>query len=396
MGLTACPLMFPTTGQSRPCDSKPAKMSLMQYPIRPNILRMRPYPPGKPIEDVQRELGLTDVVKLASNENPIGPSRKAIEALMASASDVSVYPDARSLRLRTKLAERHGISIDQVMVGNGSDEIIAVLGQMFLEPGTELVMGHPSFLRYDAAAHVSDSKLVKVPLTADWKHDLPAMARAVNEKTRLVFIANPNNPTGTIVDGDELAQFLDGLADHVLVVLDEAYFEYAQGTDYPNCVELLQRGRRIVVMRTFSKAFGLAGLRIGYAFADPAVVQAYDSARAPFDVNLPAQFAAMAALDDYDHLERTLQVNREGMDYLLSEMTGMGLATIPSRANFVCIRVDRDDNAVFSDLLRQGVIVRPGSVLGLPGYIRVSIGTMPQNQQFVEALKMTVSVGATA
>jgi len=362
----------------------------MPFAIRPNILRMQPYPPGKPIEEVQRELGLTDVVKLASNENPLGPSPLAVQAMVKAARDTNFYPDARGWALKQKLATRFGVSVETVMLGNGSDEIIGVLGSIFLEPGTELLMGDPSFLRYDAAADVNAAKLVKVPLTADWRHDLPAMVRAVTDQTRLVFIANPNNPTGTIVTKKELDSFLGDLPDHVVTVLDEAYAEFVSDSGYPDGIEYVKEGKSVIALRTFSKAYGLAGARVGYGFALSAIVQAYNSARPPFDVNSLAQSGAIAALDDDEHLGATLANNAIGLEQVIREMTVLGFETIASHTNFVCVRLLQDELPVCDALLRQGVIVRPGTPLGMPGFLRVSIGTKSELDRFVTALAQAV------
>lgn len=355
--------------------------------IRPNILRMKPYPPGKPIEEVQRELGLTTIDKLASNENPLGPSPLAVQAMIEAASGTHIYPDARSWNLRQALAEKHGVSPESIMLGNGSDEVIAVLGNMFLEPGTEMVMGDPSFLRYDAAAEVAAAELVKVPLTTEWIHDLPQMAKACTDTTRLVFIANPGNPTGTIVRQAEFDAFLSALPATATVVLDEAYAEYVDDPDYPDAISLVKSGKPVIALRTFSKAFGLAGVRIGYGVADPTIVEAYDAARMPFDVNLLAQAAACAALKDHDHLRKTVEANAQGRARFVSEMSDLGLKTVPSQANFVCVKVGNEDLPYYQALLRRGVIVRPGTVLGMPGYLRVSIGTDEQMERFYSAFK---------
>ncbi len=355
--------------------------------IRPNILRMQPYPAGKPIEEVQRELGLTEVVKIASNENPLGPSPMAVEAMKRAVSGVNFYPDASGYLLKQKLASRFGVDVSQVMIGNGSDEIIGVIGLMFLEPGTEMLMGEPSFLRYGAAAVLGDSGLVRVPLDPQLRHDLPAMAKAVTDRTRLVFIANPNNPTGTIVSRQVLQSFVRDLPTGVTVVLDEAYHEYAcQDPDYPDGLDLLREGLPVVVLRTFSKAYGLAGIRVGYGFASSEVVQSFNAARNPFDVNAVAQAGAMAALDDEAHLERTRSANKTGLARLMSGLTAMGYQPVPSHANFVCVDLHRDSAALYGELLKKGVIVRPGTQLGLPSYLRISVGTERETDLFLQAL----------
>lgn len=367
----------------------------MSYPIRPNILRMQPYPPGKPIEEVQRELGLTDVVKLASNENPVGASRMAIEAMKAAAEEVHLYPDARGYSLKQKLAEIHDLSPDHIMLGCGSDEIIGVLGNLFLEPGTELLMPDPSFMRYDAAANLNAAKLVKVPLDSNFNFDVQAILSAVTGSTRLIFLANPNNPTGTLLRKDQFESLLSKLPGNVVVVLDEAYHEYVDRPEYPDSLSYIRAGAPVVSLRTFSKAYGLAGIRVGYGFADPEIVKSFNAARSPFDINSLALAGAEAALSDFDHLARTLQVNREGMTQIVEAAHEMGLKTVPSQANFVCIKVG-DSKEVTEKLLHLGVIVRPGVQLGMPEHIRVSIGTKAQNDRFISALKQSLPKGVPA
>ena len=267
-------------------------------PIRPAILKMSPYSPGKPIDEVKRELGLDRVVKLASNENPLGPSPRAVEAVKAAAETLHLYPDASCFSLREALAAKYGLPMNQIVVGNGSDEIIHLLGQIFLEDeGDEIIVGDPSFVRYDAAAGLANCRLIKVPLTADMRLDIPAMAARASERTRLIFIANPNNPTGTIVSQVEIEGLLQSVPSSTVVVLDEAYFEFAQSAPgMPNSLDYLSRFPNVVGMRTMSKAYGLAGLRVGYAFVSPEISDAIDRAREPFNVNILAQAAAIGAL----------------------------------------------------------------------------------------------------
>lgn len=360
----------------------------MPAPIRSNILAMSPYSPGKPIDEVKRELGLTEVVKLASNENPLGPSPLAVAAVRAAAEQMHLYPDAASYDLRKKLSEHFGVDYNQVLVGNGSDEIIHLLGQIFLGgPDDEIVVGYPSFVRYDAAAHLADCQIKRVPLDSSLTHDLDAMAAAVGPKTRLVWIANPNNPTGTIVRKAEFEAFLDKMPSHVTVVLDEAYFEYAQGvSDFPNSVDYVKAGRSVIGLRTFSKAYGLAGIRVGYGFAAPDVVDAINRAREPFHVNSLAHAAACAALDDTDFIQRTVAANADGLRILEEAFRSVGAKPIESFANFVCADLGRPAKPVFEALLKRGVIVRSGHVLGLDNYLRVSIGTNLENEKFAQAL----------
>lgn len=357
---------------------------------------MRPYSPGKPIEEVQREFGLTRVIKLASNENPLGPSPLAIAAVEQAAREMHIYPDASSYRLVQAIAERYAVPADQVLFGNGSDELIHYLGLIFLNgPEDEMIVGDPSFVRYDASAQVVGAKLVKVPLDADLRHDLTAMAAAVTERTRMIWIANPNNPTGTIVTRAEIDTLLANTPAHVVVVLDEAYAEYAADEpDYATSLDYLAT-ERVVGLRTFSKAYGLAGIRVGFGFAPPAVVDAFQRVREPFNVNSLAQAAAIAALGDREHLAAGVKMNRESAAALMEAFRAVGAKPVASFANFVCADMGQPGEPIFRELLKRGVIVRSGHVLGLPNYLRVSCGTLAEVQEFASALREVMSL-ATA
>lgn len=366
--------------------------------IRPNVLGMTPYSPGKPVDEVKRELGLDRVVKLASNENPLGPSPKAVAAVREAAARMHVYPDGAAYALRSTLSAKFGVDAKGILVGNGSDELIHLLGLVLLEEGDEMMMGDPSFSRYDAAAHLAPARLVKVPLDADYRHDLPAMARAITPKTRLVWIANPNNPTGTVVRKSEVDRFLADVPEDVVVVLDEAYFEFAQGLDdFPDSLDYVRAGRpNVVGLRTFSKAYGLAGIRVGYGFAPPAIADAIERAREPFDVNSLAQVAAVAALGDDEHLRNTVETNRRGLKTLAGAFTAVGAKPLESFANFMYADLGRPARPVFDALLRRGVITRPGDVLGNPTCLRVSVGTDEEMEIFVNELKNVMDAAVAA
>lgn len=370
----------------------------MSFPLRPNVRRMTPYSPGKPISELQRERDVHPIVKLASNENPLGPSPKALEAIAEAARDLHLYPDASGYALRKALSERHQIPMDQIVLGNGSDEIIHLLGQVLLGSETdEVIVGEPSFVRYDAAAHLANCRLVEVPLDRDLRHDLSAMARAVNDRTRLVFIANPNNPTGTIVTRGEIERFLADLPTHVLVVVDEAYSEYASvAPEYPDSLDLLRSGKPIFGLRTYSKAYGLAGIRIGWGFGPAEVTDSIERAREPFNVNSLAQAAAVAALGDAEHLARTLDENDRGMKRLIEAFRSSGVGWTPSHANFVLVDLGGPARPIFEALLAHGVIVRPGDVLGMPNHLRISIGSETEVDQFLRAWDVVVPRGVTA
>lgn len=361
---------------------------MSEIPVRPNVLKMMPYSPGKPIDEVKRELGLERVIKLASNENPLGPSPLAVAAIKEAADQIHLYPDGSAFLLRQALSEHYKIPISQVIVGNGSDELIHLLGQIFLgSPDDEVIVGYPSFVRYDASAGLADCKLVRVPLTDDMRLDLRAMANAVNAHTRLVFIANPNNPTGTIVTDSELDEFLATIPSSVVVVLDEAYFEFAEGTPgFPNSLDYIGKYPNVIGMRTFSKTYGLAGIRVGYAFVSETISDAIDRAREPFNVNFIGQVAAAAALKDKEHLRKTVELNRRGLDRMERAFTELGAKPYKSYANFIMADLGQPARPVFQALLERGVITRSGDVLGMPNCLRVSVGTDEEVQIFIEEL----------
>lgn len=352
---------------------------------------MHPYSPGKPIDEVKRELGLKDVVKLASNENPLGPSPKAIAAVKAAAEEMHLYPDGSAYDLKQAISSKFGVPSKRVVVGNGSDEIIHLLGLVMLaDPSDEVIVGEPSFVRYDAAAHLAPSKLIKVPLDSDYRHDLSAMAARVSPNTKMVFVANPNNPTGTVVGRREVDAFLRDVPPEVLLILDEAYFEFAEHLeDYPASTLYLDRPN-VVGLRTFSKTHGLAGIRVGYGFVPEWLSDAIDRAREPFDVNALAQAAGIAALSDTEHVRRTIENNTRGMKRLNEFLVAHGARPVESYANFVLADFGRPSRPLFDQLLRQGVIVRPGDVLGCPNCLRISIGTDEEMTKLLSALEQSI------
>ncbi len=364
-------------------------MSVVSTPalhVGENISRLIPYQPGKPIEEVKRELGLTEVTKLASNENPLGPSPKAVQAMRDVAEKVYLYPDGACYELRQAVASHLNLPEDHLIFGNGSDEIIHYLGVTYLQPGDEVIQADPSFVRYEAAAILNDAPCIKVPLK-HWTHDLEAMADQITERTRLIFIANPNNPTGTIVTHREVETLLNRLPARVLLALDEAYFEYVENPDYPRGVEFVQEGRNVILLRTFSKAYGLAGLRLGYGIARPEIVGHLDQVREPFNVNLIAQAAGVAAIADQEHVERSRQVNAAGKRMLYGAFEALGMEYAPTEGNFIWVDVGRNSREVFNALLKRGVIVRTGDIFGAPTHLRVTIGTQSQNETFLNALE---------
>jgi histidinol-phosphate aminotransferase len=358
--------------------------------FKPPVRDLVPYEPGKPVEEVQRELGLERVVKLASNEGPFGPFPEALEALAAAAPELNRYPDGGGYRLRMALAERHNVRFEEVALGAGADGVVDALSQISLDPGDEIVCGWPSFPSYVIGA----TKLGALPRTIplrDGRYDLDAMLAAVTERTKLVYVCHPNNPTGTMNTRAELDDYFERVPDHVLTVLDQAYFEYVDDPDYADGIEEYAKGgRQVIVLRTFSKIFGLAGLRVGYGVGPASVVTAVGKVRRAFDITTPAQVAALASLEApgaAEELVRRRRVNAEGRPAIEQALGDHGFEPFtPAVANFVFAEVAEDSRPLFERLLREGVIVRPTAGFGAPGGIRVTVGTPEENALFAEAL----------
>ncbi|MCM8790857.1 MAG: histidinol-phosphate transaminase [Candidatus Omnitrophica bacterium] len=366
----------------------------MKNRVRPNILKVNQYVPGKPIEEVQRQLGLKEVVKLASNENCLGPSPKALASIRKSLVNINRYPDTSCFYLRKKLAKKLGVDEASLIFGNGSDEIICMAVRTFVAPGDEVVMAKPTFLIYEIVSQIQDATVRFVPIDSSLKHDLRAMKDAVTERTKIVFIANPDNPTGTYVTKNELESFLEGLPDKVVVFLDEAYFEFANYMyrDYPNGTDYLDRPG-VIVARSFSKAYGLAGLRIGYGISSPEVIGYMERTREPFNVNLLAQEAATAALDDKAFLKKSLEHVVREKEFLCSWLRKHNVDYIESATNFILVDVKADCKQVFNALLKKGVIVRDMKAWGMDSFIRVTVGTRAENEKFLESLKSVIRRG---
>lgn len=355
------------------------------------VSSINPYVPGKPIKELERELGITGSVKLASNENPIGPSPKAMDALkryLSGECDLHRYPEGSGYYLKDALAKKLGcnISQDELILGNGSNELLDIAVRTFMGPGDEAVMAKPSFVVYSMAVQAVGGRSVEVPLAKDYSHDLSAMADAVTEKTKIVFIANPNNPTGAINRRAEFTDFIKRIPDGVLVIVDEAYYEYVTDADYPNTLKYFRDGMDILVLRTFSKAYGLAGLRIGYGIGKKEILQEMNKVRAPFNTSTAAQLAALYALSDEEHLKKSITVNEEGKEYLYKELDALNLCYVPTQANFIYMPFKRNAREIYESLLRKGVIIRP---MGLEE-IRVTVGLPEENIRFVEAMKKIV------
>jgi len=360
---------------------------------RTAIDRITPYSPGKPIEEVARELGLdpTTIIKLASNENPLGPSPCAVAAIREHLSEIRLYPDSDSFSLRQALAAHLDVQADQVIVGRGSDEVMHFLATAFLQDGDEVVMGDPPFSMYEISTLLMGAVPVKVPLR-EFAHDLPAMAAAITPRTKLVYIANPHNPTGAMNATAEIEAFLAVVPTHVLVVLDEAYYEYVTRADYPQSLAYVRQGCNVLVMRTFSKIYALAGLRIGYGICGrPEVMQALNQVREPFNVANLAQYAAIASLHDPAQITRSRATNEDGKAFLYAAFARLGLPCVPTESNFILVDVKQPCRDVFGKLLREGVIVRTGDIFGYPTMIRVTIGTAEENTRFITSLERVLA-----
>jgi len=354
--------------------------------FRSSVTGLTPYQPGKPVEDVQRELGLARVIKLASNEGPFGPFPEALEAMARSAVELNRYPDGGAYRLHAAVAARHSVAFDEVCVGAGADGCIDMLSQAILEPGDEVVCGWPSFPSYVIYARKQGATVTTVPL-ADHRYDLDGLLAAVTPRTKLVYICNPNNPTGTMSTTAEVDAYFERVPEHVLTVIDQAYFEYIDLPDYADAVDrYLKDGRRVAVLRTFSKIYGLAGLRIGYAVAARGICAAMAKVRRPFDLTTPAQVAALASLDAAAEIARRRLVNAEGLERLEAVLREHSFEPAPAVGNFLFAETGADANELFQRLLREGIIVRPLAGFGAPTAIRVSVGTPDEIEAFATAL----------
>jgi histidinol-phosphate aminotransferase len=353
---------------------------------RKGILKLISYVPGRSIEEVQKEFGVKRWIKLASNENLLGPSPKAMVAINKELSNIYLYPEGPCTLLRQALAHKFSVPEEQVVISNGADNLILMIANAFVDEGDEVVMANPTFPVYTNATRIMGGRLVQVNLK-DFTHDLRGMLRKVTRKTKLVFICNPNNPTGTIVGQKPFDRFLSELPDRVVVVLDEAYCDFVDDPDYPDGLSYIKEGRQLILLRTFSKVYGLAGLRLGYALGRKDLVYCLYQVRDPFPVHRLGQVAGVAALNDRDHIRRSIQLVHDGRRYLYREFEKMGLFYIPSQANFVFVDLRKDSKEVFQALLREGVIVRPGNMYGTPTFTRVTVGRMEDNRTFIRALR---------
>jgi histidinol-phosphate aminotransferase len=357
--------------------------------VRENIQKLSPYIAGKPIEETKREFNLKEVIKLASNENPLGASPKAVAAIKKAASGVNRYPDSNSFYLKKKLASAFKLEPENFVLGNGSDELIDIVIKTFVNEDETILTSQRTFLEYEIISKVNNRKAITLPLKG-FKFDLEAIKKKIDSKTKLVFIANPNNPTGTYVNKPELEKFLKGLPKNVIVVLDEAYDTFIDVKDYPRGVDYIKKDN-LIVLQTFSKAYGLSGLRIGCAICAEHLSVFMEKTRQPFNVNLLAQAGALAALDDKQFLKKTRDLTLKGKKYLYQAFGKMGLSYVPSAANFILLDVKQDCRVIFKDLLKLGVIVRDMKQYGLDTFIRVTIGLPAENAKFIKALKIVLS-----
>ncbi|MDQ8735441.1 histidinol-phosphate transaminase [Paenibacillus sp. LHD-38] len=357
-----------------------------------NIVHLPVYQPGKPVEDVKRELGLKEVIKLASNENPFGCSEQAKAAVIEEIGNFNIYPDGASVELAEALADELGVETNQIIFGTGSSEIILMINRAFIVPGDETIMADETFPQYKHNAEIENARIIEVPLK-EGKHDLPAMLAKVNDRTKIIWICNPNNPTGTIVTLPELSAFLKQVPANVLVVLDEAYGEYIDDPEFPDGIKLLSEHRNLIVLRTFSKIYGLAALRIGYGVGHPDVIRFTNQVREPFNTSRAAQAAAKAALSDKAFIDYCRDQNKKGLLYLSEQFDRLGLSYFPAYGNFMMVDVKRTSTEVFDGLLRRGIISRPRWTY-YPNHIRITVGTSEQNEKFISALEQALQESA--
>jgi len=353
--------------------------------LPPNIKRIRPYVPGKPVEELERERGIS-AIKMASNENPLGPSPLALEAVRQHLFQAHRYPIGDGFYLRRKLAERLGVSMEEIILGSGSTDVIELVARTFLTSADDVITSRHSFVMYTLAVQEMNSLMIYAPLKKD-TYDLDAILDLITPRTKVIFLANPNNPTGTMVKAAEVDRFLDRVPSHIIVVLDEAYYEYVQDPDYSHALEYVRQKKPVIVLRTFSKIYGLAGLRVGYGIAHGEFISCLNKVRSPFNTTSVAQAAALAALDDEGHVRKSIESNRQGYQHLTHEFDRLGVRFVPSVTNFIFVDIRRDCMETYQRLLERGVIVRPLKSNGFPTAVRVTIGTPDENAKFIQSLK---------
>lgn len=354
--------------------------------VRKGIVDLKPYIPGKPIEEVKRELGIEEVVKLASNETSIGPSPLALEAIREEIESINLYPEGSSRLLREKIAYKLNLNKEMIIVGNGADNIIGLVGMAFVNKSDEVIIGEITFPAYEAITKIMGGNVIPVKFK-DYTYNLEEIAQQINERTKLIFICNPNNPTGTIVNKEAVDKFIRQIPEGIIIVFDEAYYDYVEDENYPNTLSYVLEKKNVILLRTFSKIAGIAGIRIGYGIAKPELIGYLRQVASPFPANRLAQVAASASLDDKKHYKQVLKSNQEGKKYLYKELKKLNLFYLPIEANFIFIDLKTNANVIFEKLLKKGVIIRPGKTWGCPNFIRVTIGTLNENQNFIQALK---------
>ena len=350
------------------------------------VSSLHPYLPGKPVSELERELGISDIVKLASNENPLGCSKKALVAMQQEFSQISRYPDANGYYLKEAISQRLGVEMDQLTLGNGSNDVLDLIARTFAGKGSEVIFSQHAFVVYPIVTTAVEATSVVIP-AKNYGHDLEAMADAINNKTRLIFIANPNNPTGTCENSTDMRNFMQRVPENVIVVMDEAYYEYVDDPDYPQTINWLSEYPNLIITRTFSKAYGLAGARIGYSVSHSEIAGLLNRVRQPFNVNSFAMTAATVALSDVDFLNQAIALNKQGMNFLTEQLALLDYEYIPSMGNFLTVDMATDAGEVYQKLLHKGVIVRPVANYQMPQHLRISIGLMEENQRFIDALK---------
>jgi len=358
----------------------------MKKLVRQEIEDMVPYPPGKPIEELERELGISGSIKLASNENPLGPSPNAVSAILNEVSSLNRYPDGSGFYLKSKLSKKYGLPPEQIILGNGSNELIELIIRTFLSPGEQVIQPFPTFLVYEKVVLGAGCEIHSIPLS-NFNIDLNAILRAITSKTKLIFLNNPNNPTGLAITKHDMAEFLRSVPDDILVLLDEAYIEFVSDEGLANGLQLLNEFPMLIVCRTFSKLYGLAGLRVGYGFSSETLIDYMNRVRQPFNVNSLAQVAATAALDDQAFINKTMLLVKEGLAYLYENLDQMGLEYIPTQTNFFLIKIPQDGRKIYQLMQKKGLIIRSMDNYGLPDYIRINVGLQEENERFLNALK---------
>lgn len=354
-----------------------------------NIKDLIPYVPGKPTEELERELGISGSVKLASNENPLGPSPLALEAVKKSMGSINRYPDGDSYYLKTRLAEKHGVKNENIILGNGSNEVIEIAARAYLSRDDEAIYARHAFIVYPIVTQAIGAGAVVSPMK-NLTHDLKDIYSRITDRTKIIFIANPNNPTGTIVKRSEVEWFLKTVPDNIIVLMDEAYFEYVDDADYPDSLDYHELREGLITVRTFSKIYGLAGLRVGYGIANSKMISYLNRVREPFNINSLAQNAALSALDDNEHVERSKRLNKEGMEYILGEISQIDVDVTESHTNFILIDLKRDPSSIYNRMLEDGVITRPVGGYGLKTHLRVSVGLPDENERFVRSIKKLI------